>query len=148
VTGNNLPATLSPVLLGDVLRKQLKFDGIIITDDLSMKSLPPYSPGRLAVAIVQAGADMLLGPTDPREAAAALVSAVRDGTIVEKRLDDSVRRILRVKIERGIFVPPEADAWLTAQLAARRAAPVAPSDIGSPENRRIVQAILDAQPAK
>jgi len=148
VTGNNLPATLSPVLLGDVLRKQLKFDGIVITDDLSMKSLPPYSPGRLAVAIVQAGADMLLGPTDPREAAAALVSAVHDGTISGQRLDESVRRILRVKIERGIFVPPEADAWLTAQLATRRAAPVAPSEIGSPENRQIVRAILDAKPAE
>lgn len=99
ITGDNTPASLSPKMLTDILRGELGFSGLIITDSLSMGAITEsYSPGEAAKLAVMAGADLLLMPSDYAEAYAALVDAVRSGEISEERLDESLRRILQVKI--------------------------------------------------
>ena len=105
--GPDIPATLSHVILTDILRKQLEFDGIVITDGLEMQGIVQrYGCGRAAVKAILAGADMtmVLWSTDAKEEVYhALLSAVRRGEISAARLDQSVRRILTVKERRGLF---------------------------------------------
>jgi beta-glucosidase-like glycosyl hydrolase/CubicO group peptidase (beta-lactamase class C family) len=91
------PATLSPQLMGDLLRDQLGFRGLIVTDALDMSGVRAAWTGEAAVRSVQAGADLVLLPPDPDVAVRALVRAVREGQLSETRLDASVRRMLAVK---------------------------------------------------
>lgn len=99
VTGSDEPASLSKTLLTDVLRGKLEFQGIIITDALNMGAITEkYSSAEAAVASIRAGADMLLMPANFSEAYNGVLSAVGDGSISEARLDESVMRILRVKL--------------------------------------------------
>jgi beta-N-acetylhexosaminidase len=105
LTGDDLPATLSPRLATGLLRQQLGFDGIIVTDAMTMgalKDIPGYSPGELAVRAVEAGADVVLNPPDPFLAHRALTAAVRSGRIHYSRVDSSVVRILRAKASVGL----------------------------------------------
>lgn len=103
VTGGDEPASLSKTLLTDVLRGKLGFQGVIITDALNMGAITEkYSSAEAAVLAVKAGADMLLMPANFSEAYNGVLNAVGDGTISETRLDESVMRILRVKLERQI----------------------------------------------
>lgn len=99
VTGNNVPATLSPVLLQEKLRGELGYDGVIITDGMAMGAITrQYKPGQAAVMSLQAGADIILGPKDFIEAFDAVMDAVQvDSTLTEARIDESVRRILGLK---------------------------------------------------
>jgi beta-N-acetylhexosaminidase len=113
VTGGSEPATLSSVLLQDILRKDLGFKGIIITDSLVMGALSHfYGKGELAVQAFKAGVDIILRPAFPLSSYQALLESIRAGEISEQRLDESVRRILRVKVQRGLFENsgPEGDA--------------------------------------
>ncbi len=104
VTGGSEPATLSPVLLQEILRKDLGFNGIIITDSLVMGALSRfYGKGELAVQAFKAGVDIILRPAFPLSSYEALLESIRSGEISEERLDESVRRILRVKVLRGLF---------------------------------------------
>ena len=99
VTGDNLPGTLSHYILTDKLRKELGFQGIIITDAMGMKAVSDrYSSGESAVMTLQAGADIVLMPEDLPEAFEAVVAAVEDGTLPEARIDESVRRVLALKL--------------------------------------------------
>jgi beta-N-acetylhexosaminidase len=103
--GAVIPATLAPQIGGDLLRRQLGFEGIVITDAMTMGALrdvPGYSPGELAVRAVEAGADVVLSPPDPVLAHRALVLAVRSGRIHYTRVDSSVARILRAKARLGL----------------------------------------------
>jgi beta-N-acetylhexosaminidase len=98
-----VPATLSPNILTDLLRDELHFRGLIITDALDMGGVTSlYTPGEAAVRAVQAGADVLLMSPAPDAALAALADAVRSGQIPEKRIDASVRRILAAKARLGL----------------------------------------------
>lgn len=101
------PATLSRTLLTRILRQELGFEGIIMTDGLEMQGIQQrYGTGRAAVLAILAGADMpmVLWSDEAREETyQALLRAVRRGEISRKRLDQSVRRILTVKQRRGIF---------------------------------------------
>lgn len=98
VTGNDTPATMSSVLLTDVLREQLGFDKIIVTDALNMNAVVQhYSPEAAAVKALQAGADMLLMPADFKKAYQGVLNAVKQGTLTKERIDESVYRILEVK---------------------------------------------------
>ncbi len=98
VTGDNTPATLSSMLITDVLREQMGFDGMVITDALNMGAITDqYSPDQAAVAALNAGADMLLMPADFQTAYQGVLQAVADGTVTEERIDESVARILTVK---------------------------------------------------
>ena len=98
------PATLSPALTG-LLRRELGFEGIIVTDALDMSGLTIYfNQDEAAVRAVLAGADMLLKPSDADAAPAirGLREAVRTGRVTEQRIEDSARRILAAKYDLGL----------------------------------------------
>lgn len=92
------PATLSNKLLTGVLRHDLGFQGLIFTDAMNMRGIAAhYAEGEAAVRALRAGADIILYPTAVESAFSAIRQAVTSGAIETKRLDDSVRRILRAK---------------------------------------------------
>lgn len=105
---SGLPATLSKPILTDLLRNELGFEGIIITDSLGMSGANVVPADRVAVEAFLAGADILLNPPDVDLAYNSVLNAVKSGEITEKRLDESVFRILKVKMERGLFNDPYA----------------------------------------
>jgi beta-N-acetylhexosaminidase len=99
----NTPATLSHNILGDLLRKQLGFQGLVVTDAMDMGGITVrYAPGEAAVRAVAAGADCVLMPPVPDAAFEALQGAVKSGRISKARLDESVRRILQAKARLGL----------------------------------------------
>ena len=99
----NTPATLSHNILTDLLRKQLAFQGLIVTDAMDMGGITVrFSPGEAAVRAVVAGADCLLMPPVADAAFEALQAAVKSGRISRERLDESVRRILQAKARLGL----------------------------------------------
>ena len=104
VTGNDTPASLSEPILTGLLRQELGFSGVIVTDSLSMQAITDYyTPGEAAVQAILAGADILLMPANLPEAFDAVNEAVQDGTISRERLDESVRRILACKEKYDIL---------------------------------------------
>ncbi|MFO1077856.1 MAG: glycoside hydrolase family 3 N-terminal domain-containing protein [Planctomycetota bacterium] len=99
-----LPATLSHHILTDVLRDELGFTGLVVTDALEMGGVKnAFPPGEVAVRALLAGADVLLMPPDPFAARAAVVAAVQQGRVPLARLDDAVRRILMAKDRVGLL---------------------------------------------
>jgi beta-N-acetylhexosaminidase len=101
--GAVVPAALSPKAVEGLLRRELKFDGLIVTDALDMSALTIYfRQGEAAVRAVLAGADMLVKPSNPDEVAHALLRAVAEKRISRERLDQSVRRILAAKYDLGL----------------------------------------------
>lgn len=106
-----LPGTLSPDITTKLLRRDLGFDGIVVTDALDMSGLTIYfKQDEAGVRAVLAGADMLLKPADPDAILRGLVEAVKSGRLTEKRIEESARRILAAKYDLG--------------LASRRVAPL------------------------
>lgn len=105
VTGTTEPASLSSLVMKDMLRTEMGFDGVIITDAMDMKAITDYcDAGEAAVACILSGADICLMPEDLDEAYYAVLEAVENGTISEKRLNESVTRILELKIKRGLIL--------------------------------------------
>lgn len=99
VTGDDTPASLSEKMISEVLRKDLGFKGIVMTDYLNDKTIVKnYSAADAAVQAIQAGADLLLEPDDLEAAYEGVLKAVKKGDITEDRLDESIYRILRVKL--------------------------------------------------
>jgi beta-N-acetylhexosaminidase len=97
-----MPATMSPVM-GHLLRSELGFPGLIVTDALSMSGLTIYfTPEESAVRALEAGADMLLKPVDVDAAFRGVRDAVKSGRIGEPRIEESVRRILAAKYDLGL----------------------------------------------
>jgi beta-N-acetylhexosaminidase len=97
------PATLSGPILTGLLRERLKFDGIIVTDGLTMQGIADrYSAGQAALLAIEAGADCLLVCPDIEAAFTSLVSAVKNGKLSEARIDSSVKRILSAKAWLGL----------------------------------------------
>ena len=102
--GRLRPATLSPGILKSILRDSLGFDGLIVTDALTMGGVVnTYGAGEAVVLSFLAGADLLLQPVDPTVAVSAMEQAVSSGRISRDRLEESVRRILALKAELGLF---------------------------------------------
>lgn len=98
------PAPFSYKIVTQLLREEMGFDGVVITDGLQMKAMTDsYSSAEIALKAVQAGVDMLLCPMNLEGAVDALTQAVEDGTITEARLDESVLRILQLKLKNGII---------------------------------------------
>jgi beta-N-acetylhexosaminidase len=106
LTGGSVnPATLSPQIGIDLLRGELGFRGLVVTDAMTkgaLRHVIGYSPGELAVRAVEAGADVVVSPPDPLLAHRSLVTAVRAGRIHYSRVDSSVVRILRAKALVGL----------------------------------------------
>ena len=102
VTGDNAPATLSKVLITDVLRGQMGYNGSVITDAMNMEAVAGfYNSDKAAVLAVTAGADMILMPADYNTAYTGILNAVNDGTITEERINESVTRIVKAKLAMG-----------------------------------------------
>lgn len=98
VTGDEVPASLSKILITDILRNQLGYDGIIITDAMNMNAIvQQYGSGEAAVKSILAGSDILLMPKDFKTAYQSVILSVQQGTITEERINDSVKRILMIK---------------------------------------------------
>lgn len=98
------PAPFSYKLVTELLREELGFQGVVITDSLKMKAITNrYSSGEAAVKAVQAGVDLLLCPADLEESVEALLDAVERGELSETRIDESVLRILEMKELLGIL---------------------------------------------
>src|SRR5689334_11613533 len=97
-----MPATMSPVI-GNILRNDLKFNGLIVTDALSMSGLTIYfTQEEAAVRALEAGADMLLKPADVDASFRGVLQAVKSGRITEQRVEESARRILAAKYDLGL----------------------------------------------
>lgn len=100
----DVPALFSYRIVTQLLREEMGFDGVVITDSLQMKAVTEfYGSGEAAVLAVQAGVDILLCPADLKEAANALIDALETGVISEERLNESVLRILSLKENMGIL---------------------------------------------
>ena len=98
VTGADIPATMSSVILQDKLRRELGYQNLIITDAMEMGAITQqYTNGEAAVGCIKAGVDIVLGPQVFTEAFDAVIKAVEAGEITEQRIDESVRRILKLK---------------------------------------------------
>ncbi len=98
VDSNNIPSTLSSIILQDKLRKELGYNNIIVTDAMEMGAITDqYEPEEAAVKCIQAGVDVVLCIHSYKKAFDAVVDAVKTGKISEERINESVRRILLVK---------------------------------------------------
>ncbi len=131
----NHVATISPVIVSDLLEKQLGFKGIVVTDALDMAGLTHLfsnNIGRAAVEAFKAGNDLLLIPADFPASYNAMVQAVRSGEISRERLDHSVLKILTTKASLGL-----QDARLVDQNAIS-------TGVGKPENLAFGQQVADA----
>lgn len=132
VDPSGAPATMSHEILTGVLRQELGFRGLIVTDALDMAgATSTYPPDVAPVQAVLAGADQLLIPPQMDTAYAAVLDAVRSGEISRHRLDESVYRILLHKFRRGIFRDPFVDP------------PAATQVMGAPEHLALAQSITD-----
>ena len=111
-TAADSPATVSPRITTDLLRKQLQFDGLIVTDAMRMRGVSVrYGPGEASVLALKAGTDVVLMPGDLDVAMDAVLAAVKRGEISERRIDASVRKLLTMKqwagLDRDRFVDVE-----------------------------------------
>ena len=98
VTGSEIPATMSSIILQDKLRGELGYQNIIIADAMEMGAITQqYSCAEAAVGCILAGVDIVLGPQNLVQAFDAVMSAVEKGTITENRINQTVRRILKMK---------------------------------------------------
>ncbi len=99
------PATMAPEIVTGLLRDELGFQGLIVTDALSMGAITDrYGAGEAAVKALEAGSDVLLFPTDVDAAVDAVVEAVRSGRVTPERLERSVRRVLEAKARAGLHL--------------------------------------------
>ncbi len=126
------PATLSEPILTGLLREELGYDGVVITDSLGMEGVrQSYPDEEVPVRALQAGVDMLLMPPDLDLAYNAVLDAVASGELTEDRIDESVRRILTLKQEQGIVDTPFADPDRVPEV------------VGSADHERAAQEITD-----
>jgi beta-N-acetylhexosaminidase len=127
------PATLSKPILTGVLRGELGFKGLIITDALEMAAVRAkyHDDGEVAVRAIEAGADQLLLPPAPDVQFKAVVDAVRSGRISERRIDESLLRILLLKVKNGVLFQPFVDP---AEIA---------TTVGTPASLATAQQIVD-----
>ena len=126
------PATLSKPILTGVLRNELGFKGLVVTDGLEMAAVrAKYGDAEVAVRAIEAGADQLLLPPAPDVQFKAVVDAVKSGRISERRIDESVLRILLMKLKRGVLTHPFVDPAAVA------------TTVGTPASLATAQEIVD-----
>ena len=103
ITGDNTPCDLSPAIVTDLLREELGFTGVIVTDSHEMGAITNYyGCGEAAVKAIAAGCDIVLMPYRVDEAADAVLTAIENGELTEARINESVLRILTLKYRYGI----------------------------------------------
>lgn len=133
------PATLSKPILTGILRDQLHYDGVVVTDALGMQGVrDKYGDDRVPVLALQAGVDELLKP--PTDTAGnglfalqynSVLNAVKSGELSESRIDQSVYRILRLKMKHGLFKDPFVDESKVARV------------VGTPAHQATEQSVTD-----
>ncbi len=102
VVGDDTPSSLSYRMITDILRGDLGYDGLVVTDAMNMGAIAKhYASDEAAVLAIQAGVDLLLMPKDFTQAVNGVMKAVENGTITQERLDESVLRIVKSKLEMG-----------------------------------------------
>lgn len=98
ITGDNTPCSLSKDVITGILREDWEYDGVIITDAMNMGAISEYyGSDEAAIKALKAGCDMVLMPEDFTVAIEGVVEAVKDGTIDEQRINDSLKRVYRIK---------------------------------------------------
>lgn len=104
VTGDMTPACMSSLIVKDILRDELGFKGIVITDAMNMEAIcSKYTSRDAAVNCIKAGVDIILMPQDLQEAYDGVIAAVRSGELEESEINVSVRRIIKTKIKKGVL---------------------------------------------
>lgn len=115
--GSGRPATLSAPILNGVLRGQLGFEGVIVADALTMAGVRQmFGDERVPIEAIKAGVDVLLMPPSLEVAYRAVVDAIGRGELSEARIDESVRRILALKLSRGLFRNPFVDETAVSEV--------------------------------
>ena len=108
VTEEDLPATLSKEIVDGLLRQELGYEGIVITDAMNMGAITNhYNSGEAAVLALNAGVDMILMPNDLTDAVQGVTKALEEGKLTQEQIDEKILRILETKIQAGI-IPLEA----------------------------------------
>ncbi|SCF34286.1 beta-N-acetylhexosaminidase [Micromonospora viridifaciens] len=126
------PATLSHPILTGLLRQELGYDGVVVTDSLGMAGVrQKYGDARVPVLALRAGVDILVNPPVMQVAYDAVREAVRNGELTEQRIDESVTRILRLKWRRGVVAAPFVDPAAVSRT------------VGTPDHLAVAQAISD-----
>ena len=126
------PATLSPIILGDLLRGELGFDGMIVSDSMNMGSMKRhYDPADAAIQAFQAGVDLMMLAEEhydhepgrylenQRALIRAVIRAVDDGVISAERVDDALRRVLRLKTDAGFSTLPLQETAIVGSTTHR-----------------------------
>jgi len=132
VDPSGAPATMSEPILTGLLREELDYDGLIVTDALDMGgATSTYPPNVAPVEAFKAGADQLVLAPQMDVAYNAVLDAIRSGEISARRLDESVYRILRLKMTRGLFDDPFVDVELADKV------------VGAPDHLEDAQVITD-----
>jgi beta-N-acetylhexosaminidase len=128
---SGVPATLSKPIMTGLLRNEMKYKGVIVTDALGMGGANVFPPAEIPVMALEAGVDQLLMPPNLQVALDAVKAAVESGRLTERRIDQSVLRILLLKLKRGILTSPFADESKV------------PSIVGTAEHVAQIQKISD-----
>jgi beta-N-acetylhexosaminidase len=130
VTGDDRLSSLSPKVTGGILRQQMGFAGLVITDAMNMGALTRrYDEREAAILAIEAGADILLQPDDIPGTLDAVVRAVEQGRLPRARIDESVRRILAAKSRVGLQRRATVDMDRVARV------------VGRPEHRRLAEEV-------
>jgi beta-N-acetylhexosaminidase len=141
VGGVALPATLSPAVIDDLLRQELGFSRLVVTDSLVMAAVTEYFPEDLIpLRAFQAGADVLLQPRNAAAARRVMLRALEDGTITRGQLERSVRRILHVKFDRGLMLEDSRGEDLFL-LPSYFTPPEGSYAYGIPEHRELMERV-------
>ncbi|OQO92867.1 beta-N-acetylhexosaminidase [Saccharomonospora piscinae] len=126
------PATLSKPIMTGLLREELAYDGVVVTDSLGMAGVREmYSDAEIPVRALEAGVDQMLMPPDLDAAMGGVLDAVAEGRITEERIDQSVLRILKLKQQRGLVPTPFVPEDRVDRV------------VGTDEHRETVQQITD-----
>jgi beta-N-acetylhexosaminidase len=126
------PATLSEPIITGILRGELRYRGVVVTDSLQMAGVRQMHPdGEIPVLALEAGVDQMLMPPDLGVAIEGVLEAVRNGRITEQRIDTSVARILELKVKRGLLARPLVDEAAVGHV------------VGTPAHLGRIQTITD-----
>lgn len=128
----NQPATVSSKILTGVLRDELNFHGIVVTDAMDMQGLASlYDTGESAVRALEAGSDVLLMPRSAEQAINGVLQAVQSGRLSKQRIDDSVAKVLTAKVRLGLTKKKIVNLEQIADI------------VGSPEAEEHAQDVAD-----
>ncbi len=133
------PATLSENIISKLLKRDLVFRGLVLTDAMSMKALKDYSyPNALAL---KAGADMILHPDNPYDALEEIVNACKKGLINEKLIQESAKRVddFRIKLKNKVITPqPLANKSFNVHMAFKKTITVLKNELKELKSKKII----------